>query len=311
MATVGNRQAIAGADVANSQGATVAPDRAWASDQNPVVATAAGEAADVATAAEYLAAVGNSHVVAKVVVIANIQRATVIPERATAADQHRVAAGSGVKPDVSAVVEHAPSVGDRQSVARSIVTDIQNAAISPDRAGTGDQNRVVVSAGVVANVAIGSAVDHLSTVNNRQAVAGAAISNIHTAAVAPQRASTGYQDRIVAGRAVVANIATAVGNLARVADGQLVERTRAANRKRAAVAPERAGARHQRVVGAGDDRVADDAIAGGQHARVGDDQAVEPAVGANHVSALVVDRNPANNIGCRRGWGRGCGLKTG
>ena len=101
--------------------------------------------------------------------------------------------------------------------------------------------------------------------------------------------------RVVAGSRIITNVAAAVGNPARVADDQLVERTRPAYVKSAAVAPKRSRAGHQHVVAAGGRRVAHDARTGSQHARVGNDQSIERAVVAYHVGAGVVGAEPTDN----------------
>lgn len=123
---------------------------------------------DVADGVEDLAAAGDCQLVAGAGK-AHVERICAVgPERAGAADQHRVAAGTGVVADVSALAEDPAAVGDGQLIAGTEKAHVEMIAIGPERAGTADQHRVVVRAGTVAD--LGAQAEDVPAVGDGQLV---------------------------------------------------------------------------------------------------------------------------------------------
>ena len=122
------------------------------------------------------------------------------PDGAGARDQDAVVvAGAGIT-DVTGAAQHLAAIGDRQSVERAGVADIQGDTVAPKGARARDQDGVVGSTGGLADG--GKGVKHLSAVGNDQTIACAVVAKGETAAVVPERPGAGDDHGVVAGAEV-------------------------------------------------------------------------------------------------------------
>ena len=153
--------------VANIQVVRVGPNRISTGDENGIVArercAAVAEAvADDATVAIGFTAVGDGETVTGTVVT-NHNIAGVAPDGTRAGDSHGVAAGHGLIANMAYNTEHCAAVGDRQRVAKTLITD-EKLAITPNRTSTGDGDGVIAGDGVVTDVAGGA--KHLGAIGD-------------------------------------------------------------------------------------------------------------------------------------------------
>ena len=185
-ATVGNRQRVARAEIPDVKAAAVVPDRVTTGDEDRVaigtelIANGTGDI-------QYSAAIGNRQGVTRAI-RADVEVAAVGPAGTGTGDSDAVIDRVGVVTDVTsgvtvAVHDNATAIGDGQRVPGTDVADGEPAGVGPDRAATGDEDGVVISASVDANCPV--AINHAAAGGDEQRVTGTEVTDVEVAAVAP------------------------------------------------------------------------------------------------------------------------------
>ena len=248
---------------------------------------------DGTSGTDHHAAVGNRQRVAGSAVT-DLETAVVVPDGTGTGHDHGVIAGDCVQANDGAGVDHKSTVGDGQRVGRTGVTDDEEAAIAPDRAGIGDEDAVVVGIGVVADDATknGLTIEHGAAIGNRQRITGTVETNVKVAAVAPDRITAGDSHGVVEGVGVKADdttkITTPIEHGAAIGNRQRIARTVVADDKVSAVVPDRAGAGDEDAVVAGSCASANRTKAVEHGAAVGNRQRIAGAQNADAENVTVI-----------------------
>ncbi|MCX6908153.1 MAG: hypothetical protein NTY01_08930 [Verrucomicrobia bacterium] len=95
------------------------------------------------------------------------------------------------------MIDQLAAVGNRQLVRRTRRSDKNILAARPNRTGVGYQHAVADGTAAPSDEAGGTG--HMAAVGDGQLVERAAAADIEDSAVAPERASAGYEDSVVAG----------------------------------------------------------------------------------------------------------------
>ena len=177
---------------------------------------------------------------------ADVEDDAVGPERVRPDDQHAVVRGRRAGPDVAIAVGYQGTVGDGQTIARTIVTDINIARVGPERARIAHHDNVVRRGRLIADPA--SNVRHLSPVGNGQAAARTSVADIDIERICPECPRIAHHHRVVRGRTAGSDVASAVGYLGTSINHQTVAAAVEADNQLTAVGPERVRSGDQHAV---------------------------------------------------------------
>ena len=197
LGAVGNGQTVAAAVIPDGEAAGVGPKRTSTCHKHRVV-RGIRAAANIAGEACRAPAIGDDKAVGTASVCEpDIEARGVCPHRIAPGHKNRVVGGIVCKADVAEGICHPGAVGDGQRVAAAGQPDVEMAIVGPHRVCPGHQHCVVRGICFTADIAI--RICHAPAVGDGQRIAAAAIPDVESAGVCPNRIGPGDRD-CIAGR---------------------------------------------------------------------------------------------------------------